>query len=89
MLASVNRGDKRGGWDLAEDPPIRPESSYLFILIHLIKYCNSKYSLLSVDLLHGDSCGILSYAKPILSAEQEETLLISAQDCSSMVETSK
>ena len=34
-------------------------------------------------------CGLLSYAKPILSAEQEETLLISAQECSSMADTSK
>ena len=34
-------------------------------------------------------CGLLSYAKPILSAEQEETILISAQECSSMADTSK
>ena len=34
-------------------------------------------------------CGLLSYAKPILSAEQEEILLISAQECSSMADTSK
>ena len=34
-------------------------------------------------------CGLLSYAKPILSAEQEETLLLSAQECSSMADTSK
>ena len=34
-------------------------------------------------------CGLLSYAKPILSAEQEETLLISSQECSSMADTSK
>ena len=34
-------------------------------------------------------CGLLSYAKPILSAEQEETFLISAQEFSSMADTSK
>ena len=34
-------------------------------------------------------CGLLSYTKPILSAEQEETLLISVQECSSMADTSK
>ena len=32
---------------------------------------------------------LLSYTKPILSAEQEETLLISVQECSSMADTSK
>ena len=34
-------------------------------------------------------CGLLSYAKPILSAEQEEKLLLSTQECSSMADTSK
>ena len=32
-------------------------------------------------------CGMFSYSKPIMSAETEETLVISTQDCRSMANT--